>query len=226
MERKEGLDTLRGIAISLMVLDHFLAIVLFQPVETSNLRILTRLAEPIFAVLIGYFLVGRGRERLMVRAVDILLVAFFVNFFYLPIMRKVEILASFLAVYALCILFGEALALLLPAVFLYPLDPTSYFFDYPLPLVFSQAALGMLIRKGSSPWVSLVFLPAALLLPAPYNYTSLCTPIAAFATKQLEKSSVKAPIISLMGRYPLSSYAIQYSLIVLISLFYNLPAYI
>ena len=57
--RNHGLDSLRGLAIVLMIVDHVAGILYGQNIGESWIRFVTRLSMPLFCLLTGYFVGGR-----------------------------------------------------------------------------------------------------------------------------------------------------------------------
>jgi uncharacterized membrane protein len=213
MERMASMDALRGFAILIMFLDHILFLSPNSGFDPFNPRFFTRIAEPVFAVLLGYFLLNRGSGKLLPRLAEIIAVAFFVNLFFYTLTGKLEILASFILVFALYFALRERLVWLIPLVFFVSVDPTMNFLDYPLSLVASQVALGMGLRSGMGPWLALVFLAAAFVIPSPYSYAAIFTAVAAGLVVLAQKfKDVSVPGLSQIGRKPLTYYVIQYAL--------------
>ena len=81
--RNPRFDALRGLAIALMVLDH-VAMILWKLQLESDIRSMTRLAEPLFVVLFGYLLYGRTRARLGTRGLQLLAAALVSNALFYP----------------------------------------------------------------------------------------------------------------------------------------------
>jgi uncharacterized membrane protein len=218
MERMASMDTLRGFAIAVMFLDHVLFFSPSSGFDPFNPRFFTRIAEPLFAVLLGYFLINRSTDKLLPRLAEIIGVSLLVNLFFYAITGKLEILASFILVFALYFALKEKLAWLIPLVLFLPVDPTMKFLDYPLSLVASQVALGMWIRSGKTPWAALIFLAAPFVIPSPYSYAAIFTAVAAGLIILAQKfKDISVPGLSQIGRKPLTYYVIQYALAAVVS---------
>lgn len=213
MERMESMDALRGLAIIIMFFDHVLFFGPNSSFDPFSPRFFTRIAEPIFAVLVGYFLIGREDKRLFSRLLEILAVAFFVNIFFYMLLGKLDILISLALSYLAYFALKDKIVLLIPAFVLFSIDPTRQLLDYPLSLVLSQVALGAAMRKGLSPLLPLVMLLAPLFVPAPYSYAALFTAVAGFLVLLAQKfKDIKIPIASQIGKKPLLYYMAQYIL--------------
>lgn len=61
--RNAALDSLRGLAILLMIVDHIAAFWLMQGIQWNSVRLATRLALPLFAVIFGYLLGALGERH-------------------------------------------------------------------------------------------------------------------------------------------------------------------
>lgn len=171
------LDGLRGLAIVLMIVDHA-AYYLWQiPIAPTSLRMATRLSMPLFCILMGYLLADRRianptaihwkRFYQLCGATALATVIFYTAH------QKFEILASLLICYSLFIVAGNALAVGLLAVFATPYDPTSVWFDYPVPLVLGCVAQGIILRHYHWQWAmasGAVLTAATLVVPAPSQY--------------------------------------------------------
>jgi uncharacterized membrane protein len=213
MERMESMDALRGLAIIIMFFDHVLFFSPNSSFDPFSPRFFTRIAEPIFAVLVGYFLIGREDKRLFSRLLEILAVAFLVNIFFYMLLGKLDILISLALSYLAYFALKDKIVLLVPAFVLFSLDPTTQLLDYPLSLVLSQVALGAAIRKGLSPLLLFAFLLAPLFVPAPYSYTALFTVAAGCLVLLAQKfKDIKMPVASQIGKRPLLYYMVQYVL--------------
>jgi uncharacterized membrane protein len=219
MERMESMDALRGLAIIVMFLDHVLFLSPNSSFDPFSPRFFTRIAEPIFAVLVGYFLIGRENNKMLFRLLEILAVAFFVNVFFYALLGKFDILASLALSYLAYFALRDRIVLLLPAFVLFSLDPTLQLLDYPLSLVLSQVALGAAIRKGLGPLLLFAFLLAPLFVPAPYSYVALFTIAAGFLVLLAQKyRDIKVPLASQIGKKPLLYYVAQYILAGIVAL--------
>jgi len=220
--RISSLDSLRGLAIFFMMIDHFFGIVLLSTIEPFNVRFFMRIAEPLFAILLGYLLVGRSMENLKKRFFEIAGAALFVNAFFFPILGKFEILASFIVCYLLFMILQEKFVFLLPLILLLPIDPSSLFFDFPISLVVSQIALGMLFRERKNIPVAIsffLFVLSFIFAPSEYKFIPLFTILAVlFVEFAQNNEKIRVPILEEMGKRPLASYIIQYVIIVLIAL--------
>lgn len=217
--RIESLDFLRGFAILLMFVDH-VAYLLGEDIETFNIRFLTRLSEPLFALLLGYFLVGRSKEKLLSRFIDILGAAFLVNIIFFPATSRFDILVSFLICYILYFFLGDKLYLLFPAFLLFNFDPTLNILDYPISLVISQVAIGMSLRLGKKPYY-LLLAPLSFLLPLYYSITAFFTFFSIlFIMLALDNPNFSMKPINLLGKHPLKFYVAQFYLALLLLFLY------
>jgi len=200
------MDLLRGFAILLMYWDHWLWI---NDKGLLEGRLITRLAEPLFALLLGYFLVGRTQESLKRRFGQLLLAALLSNIFFYQLTGHFDILASFIVVYVLRILNLPLYWLGMIGVFLNAF-PISWF-DYGPGLVIWQAALGMALReKKALPLMAigllaLPFQPGGDLLALIFTYLAL--PLVKLAEIFPD---LKLPVLNFMGKHPLEFYVVQF----------------
>jgi hypothetical protein len=221
LKRIEGLDFLRGFAIIIMFFDHVAAIAFSQGIELFNVRFFARVAEPIFALLFGYFLLGRNKKRLAFRLAEIFFVAVVINIFFYSVTGVFDILVDFLVIGIFYMLVGDALKYFFPVVFLTPIFPEI--FDYPLPFVLSQVSLGMLIHEGKREIIFsfLVFLASAFFISAPLQYSIFFTLVAGVLVSIFSSSlrGFEFFPVNFVGKRPLSFYLIQYLLAILIAIF-------
>lgn len=209
--RLHALDALRGLAIVLMTIDHAAAMFGGMRIEPGNVRFFTRLAEPLFVVLFGYMLAGRGRRRVLSRAGTVALAALAVNLLFASTFHRLDILATFLVAIGVYMVLGDWLVLLLPAFFFAAWDPAGALFDYLPAVVVSQVALGMLLRKRWGLYCALPFGLAWLSVPSPHLYNVLFTvPAAVLVVLACRRPHLHFPILGFLGRWPLRIYVVQF----------------
>ncbi|WP_153557922.1 acyltransferase family protein [Roseimaritima sediminicola] len=220
-ERIAALDALRGLAILLMVLDHVAGMLMDVRIEYTSVRFWTRLSMPLFCVLMGYFL-DPGRPRSLHRFGQIALAAVAINVAYLWLYREVEILGSLLVAYTLFLMTGRAFVVFVAAAAFYPLDPSTPWFDYPLSIVLSFVAQGMILRHGGglAATVSGCLLASGIAWigmgePGDVNHLLFyfILPATAAVHWAARSSAGKVPVLDWLGRHPLSSYLVQYYVI-------------
>ncbi|QDV64790.1 Acyltransferase family protein [Crateriforma conspicua] len=144
--RNAALDTLRGLAIVLMLVDHAAAYWFDVRIELTSVRLITRLSMPLFCLLLGYFLPTDRRFR-AVRLLQILAAAVAVNLVYWPLNHQLEILASLLLAAVVGTAMGRTAPLMLASILFYRLDPVSRWFDYQPTLVFALVGQGAMLRR-------------------------------------------------------------------------------
>lgn len=157
--RNAALDSLRALAIALMVLDHAAAI-LWNESLSSPVRVVTRLAEPLFAVTFGTLIAEAARRRTLARLPRIALAAVLANALFYPATDHLDILATFLAVALGHLALGRHLVWLVAAGALFRWDPSRGLLDYPLAQVLPQVALGMALRRRFGWAFALVYVAA------------------------------------------------------------------
>lgn len=223
--RNPALDTLRGIAIVLMVVDHAADMLFGQRIEPDNIRIVTRLSMPLFCVLMGYFLYGRKEIRWN-RFWQICVAAVAANCIYLPLYGRLEILASLLVCTLLVGLLRQYSIFLLGLAFAVEIDPSGIVFDYPLGVCAAMLGLGMVVRKYPPQvglLVSLLLPLASLRVATPTAYVMWFAPLAVGLVYLA--AAKKAPDLRGLrdvGRYPLTVYVLQYyGLLVIREIFVN-----
>lgn len=153
--RLASLDTLRGLAIVLMVVDHIAWLFGDSQIAPLHIRFFTRLAMPLFCALSGYLLARPNRPSALnprrlgqvAGAAAVVNLAYFLCF---PQYGKVEILASLLVCYLIYGMLGRWTMLLLPSCWLLPWDAAAAYFDYPVTVVMTCVASGMLLRELGS----------------------------------------------------------------------------
>jgi uncharacterized membrane protein len=205
------MDVLRGFAILVMFIDHILFLLGYSSFSLLDPRFFTRIAEPLFAILFGYFLIGRKEESLIGRFFEIAITAILINALVFPMMGNLEILASFAISFLAFLLLREKIIFLIPLLLLFNLDPTAAFLQYPISVVLPQVALGAAIRKGVSPLLSLLFAAMSFFVAANFTYTFLFTALACAIIFIAEKNGkFSIPIIGYIGQRPLFFYIIQY----------------
>jgi len=220
MERIASMDVLRGFAILVMFIDHILFLLGYSSFSMLEPRFFTRIAEPVFAVLFGYFLIGRSDRSFMDRFLQVAVAALLINLLVFPLMGSFEVLASFALCYLAFALLGEKIIYLIPLALLFWFDPTAGILAYPISLVLSQAALGAAIRKGVNPLVSLVFVAMSFLVAPRFEFSFLLTALACALLLIAEKNKgFSIPIIEYIGRRPLFFYTAQYLVVALLVLF-------
>ncbi len=214
------MDFLRGLAIAIMIIDHIYAYILSESVSIYNIRLITRIAEPLFALLLGYFLIGRKRERIFERGFQITAAAIISNIIHYPATLSLEILASFVIVYIVYWIMKERFKYLIFIVLFSFLDPTRTILSYPAFLVISQVSLGMLLRKKEDSWIHLLVFAFAIPIFAMSTsltlaLTSIFTILAFFMIKIAEENhEFGMNIINWIGRNPLKIYVAQMYIII------------
>jgi hypothetical protein len=212
-----------------MIVDHIAVISFDIPIATDNIRLVTRLALPLFAILFGYFLICRptqprsgkagtpkqGLWAAFRRPAQILAAAFAANLLFVPEYGRLEILVSFLACSLLFFILGRYFIVMLLAVALFQYDPTLNLLDYPLTLTASLVAIGMVLRlygfqkailaAAIATGAGLAFVPTPPLFVLLFAIPATC--IVALASVSPELS---VRWLALLGRYPLTTYVTQY----------------
>lgn len=227
--RNAALDSVRGLAIVLMIVDHIAVISFDIAIATDNIRLVTRLALPLFAILFGYFLTCRPTQPLsgspgptkqgpwaaFRRPAHILVAAFAANLVFVPEYGRLEILVSFLACSLLYLVLGRYFIVMLLPVALFQHDPTLDVLDYPITLTASLVAIGMVLRlygfqkailaASFATVAGLAFVPTPPLFVLLFAIPATC--IVALASVSPELS---VGWLALLGRYPLTTYVTQY----------------
>lgn len=213
--RSPALDSLRGLAILLMIVDHVAGNLFSINIQLDSIRFWTRLSMPLFAVLMGYFFRSRplNRRRITQVAVACLLV----NLSYVWMYRELEILASLLCAQVLFLGMGPRFVWLALAICLAPWDPSSQWFDYPLTIVCSFVAVGKLLRERGTLWaasVASLMLPMTAVIPGHTAYLLyFLTPAVLLVAVAQQRCSWTLPGLQRIGTYPLSIYVIQHYVI-------------
>lgn len=220
-KRSAGLDALRGAAIVLMIVDHLAGMLMDVRIEYSSVRFWTRLSMPLFCVLMGYFLNPHKRHSLT-RYAQIAAAAVAINVLYLWVYGELEILASLLVAYTLFLLTGRYFVVFAAAALLYAVDPSPRLFDYPLTIVVSFVAQGMILRQlgGQAALVSGCLLASGIAwvgMGNPHDVNHLlfyfilpATGLVYLASRYPDKRIVG---LDWMGRHPLTAYLVQYYIV-------------
>jgi hypothetical protein len=145
-DRNACLDTLRGFAVVLMVLDHVAGMIFLEQLPWSPIRLATRLSMPLFCLLMGYFL-NPARRRIGRRFWEICVAAILLNAVFWPLYQRIEILGSLLIAYLLFLLSGWLFPIFVLSIFLYGDDHLAKWLDYPPTIVVSFVAQGMISRR-------------------------------------------------------------------------------
>jgi len=228
--RNEAIDSLRGGAILLMIIDHFSVILFDIPIAPDTIRFATRLSLPIFAILLGSLLMenrafldaSTGFRRWVRttpaqnrRFLQITLASIAISFVYCPYFQKIDILASFSLVYLIFMVLGNRFIVLYGAILLYPFDVSGQVFDYPITIVVSLVSVGMILRRNG---LSIALVCSLLLaaygiavVPPPMSIV-LAFSLPATLLCGLAKSwpEMSNRWLAIMGRYPLRVYVIQF----------------
>ncbi|MCA9133127.1 MAG: hypothetical protein KDA45_08225 [Planctomycetales bacterium] len=211
--RNACLDSLRGLAIVLMIIDHSADILFHVSIDPSTIRMATRLSMPLFCGLMGYFLVSQEKVNWH-RFYQLCLATLAINLVFFTIYGRLEILASLLVCYTLFLAAGRLLALAVVAVWFFQLDGSAQLFDYPLSVVLSCVAQGMVLRLHG--WrVALLsggaITLAALWVAPPSVYVLFFVLPATLAIAwAAAHPQVTVSGLERIGHYPLTVYLIQY----------------
>ena len=209
----------------LMIIDHLADLVFDIKIHDSYLRLGTRLAMPIFCVLMGYFMNVESRFRFR-RLGEILVAAILANLVFYPHYGVLEILGSLIVAALLFIATGRYFMAFVFAVILYPWDPLVTWFDFPPTIVVSFVAQGMILRRLGI----LAAVASALMLssgavwmldlePSGVNH-KLCLfvlPATLLVYLGQQFPQKRLPGIDWMGRHPLTAYVSQYYAITLLA---------
>lgn len=228
--RNLAIDSLRGAAILLMIVDHVAVLIFDQPIKLSTIRFATRLSLPLFAVLLGSLLL-RGRRTPSThrpasfqkhwkgvspkRLLEITAAAIGVNLIYVPYFNNLEILASFVVAYFAAIVLGRHMIWMAAAVFAFPWDRSGLIFDYPLSVICGLVALGVILDRFGLRVAMLIAViqcfAAIALVTEPSVYVLLFAPLAtALVGLAWKWPDLSHPWLVWIGERPLTIYAAQY----------------
>ncbi len=223
-QRNHALDSLRGLAIGLMLLDHSAGILFGLTIRESPVRWITRLAMPLFCVLMGYFL-REDRRNDWKRPAQILAACVAVNCLFYPFYGSVEILGSLLLAYLIFMASGRYFPVFVLAIAFYPIDPFRPWLDYPLTIVLSFVAQGALLRRLgiqaaglTGLWLAVAAIWIDRLEPNGVNQM-LCLfilPATLLVYLGSRFPAQRLPGLDWFGRHPLAVYVGQYYVIFLL----------
>ncbi len=243
--RNAYLDGLRGLAIVLMVIDHTAGILVEVPINFGTIRFATRLSMPLFAILMGYFLtpgklaVTRPRTiednrsskgHFLIewfatsRLMQILVAGVLTNLLYYYHYGVLDILAGLAVCYPLFLLLNDKFVYLLPIILLYPYDPLNPLFDYPLTIVISLVAQGMLLRQrglglASLSAVGLTLVGMAIISQPSFFVLLFTLPATVLIGLAARSKGFSHPWLVFLGRHPLTVYVVQYYVLFAIASF-------
>ena len=212
-KRISSIDFLRGLAILLMFIDHIAYFVFHEDITITNIRLITRFAEPLFVLIFALFL-DRDRKSLLKSFAVILAVSLIINLFaYGMFTNHLEVLASFLVCLAVQLLFPGIWPYLVLLALMVAVDPSGLVLDYPLTVVLSQVALVKAYKQDRklSFLMLPVFLLGSLVAPHSFNLTLLFTiPSLLVIDFCLRNRGFKNSLINFIGQRPMLFYALQY----------------
>ncbi|NBV51367.1 hypothetical protein EBR78_09160 [bacterium] len=213
MKRNSSLDSLRGFAVLLMIVDHFAAVWLrMKVIEFGNIRFFTRPSMLLFSFLLGFFLLSGSAGRN--RAVRLGLAALVSNFIYLGAYKRLDILVSMLLVVGIYQIARSHFIWGVLAVLLVSWDPTQGILDYPLSITLACAAHGAVLREGNPKKLlasSLLLTSGAWFLPGSLNYTAAWViPTTLLMQLFIQRPQIQIPILNFMGQHALLIYSLQW----------------
>lgn len=224
--RNVCLDTLRGLAIVLMIVDHAAGILLTIPIDYSTIRFGTRLSMPLFAILMGYLLNSKAvdstapwQERFPIkRLAQILASAVATGVLYFSWYGSLDILSSLAICYLVFLLLRDRFVFLVAALVLYKFDVTRQVLDYPLTIVICLVAQGMILRRLGLGPAAFSALALTVIGIGTVGKPSLLVLLFALPATLLvglagQKIGLSHPWLSFLGRYPLTVYVVQYYII-------------
>ncbi len=223
-ERNASLDTLRGFAIVLMVVDHVAGMIFLEQLPWSPVRIMTRLSMPLFCLLMGYFL-APARRQIGRRFWEICGAAALLNMVFWPLYHRIEILGSLLIAYLLFLASGWLFPIFILAIFLYGDDYLARWLDYPPTIVVSFVAQGMILKRlglltASVTGTLLSAAGLAIYAYEPSGFSHLLCFFVLPATWLVhlgsQRPQFRIPGLDWIGCHPLSCYVVQYYLLFLI----------
>lgn len=242
-QRIQSLDLLRGVAIVLMIVDHVAYYLFQQNIEPGSVRLWTRLSMPLFCVLAGFLASAKWGDNKTLelrlkatnwrRLAEVAVAMLVVNLLYYPTSGKLEILASLLISYLLAILAGTHFKWACLAFLVFPFDMTARVLDFPLSVVATCFATGVLlasyrleqssryslgISAGIAAGLLLLsgFQGGHVLVTTPSVYVLLFLPFAVALTyaglvwRNWRLPFDGFPLLNWVGRYPLIVYTLQY----------------
>ncbi|MEZ6134976.1 MAG: heparan-alpha-glucosaminide N-acetyltransferase domain-containing protein [Pirellulaceae bacterium] len=225
--RNPRLDCLRGLAIFLMIVDHVAGMLLHIDIEPTSIRLATRLSMPLFSILMGFLLAARTTVNWN-RFFQLVLATAAINLLFFEAYRQVEILASLFVCYSVFLVLRKFFAVLFVAAFFFQFDPSVSLFDFPLSLVATCVAQGVILQvygwrvaavTGALTLLGLAFVapPSVYLLYFLLPATLLVAWAAhsGLANRGDQLGSGRSPPswlkwLEVTGRYPLTVYLTQY----------------
>ena len=221
LPRNRLLDSLRGLAIVLMVIDHAAGILFQQPLSEWNIRFATRLSMPLFCVLMGYFLKQTKPFRWQ-RVIEVAVACILVNVVFQPFYGKIEILGCLLIAYLLFQALGRYYYPFVLAILFYTIVPDGQWFDFPVTLTVSFVAIGVILRQfgiGPAAACAAAISCGAFAIrefqPSGVNHL-LCyfvLPATLLVYAGTKRPNWSVPGLDLIGRYPLTCYVVQYYMV-------------
>lgn len=214
--RNATLDSLRGLAILLMIVDHVAGVFFSINIAPDTLRFLTRLSMPLFAILMGFFL-ARSTKTNWNRLLQLAVASAAMNILYYYVYAELEILASLLVCYIGFLALGRNFVWCFVAAYFFLQDPSRYLFDYSLSVVATCVAQGVILHRFG--WriatvTGLLILPAAWFVTAPTQYALFfILPASLLVAGGHASPKLAVPGLETLGRYPLTAYLSQYFII-------------
>lgn len=235
MARISTIDSLRGLAIIIMFIDH-IALFLFNiDIEFLGVRFFTRIAEPMFAIIFGFLLFDRSYDRVVNRLKEIVIVALVLNIILFSFSSKYEILVCFAIFQIIYILFGNFSKYLSFLIIFYSYDFTRSFLDYPLSIFIFQASAGMLLKdllsfSKKTTYLHLLISVCLAMISSvfivnenSYKWTVFYSIIflGIFYIINNQKIIIRNRLLEEIGKRPLESYIVQYVIVIFLNILFH-----
>lgn len=216
LTRNATLDSLRGLAIGLMIVDHVAGVFFSVDIAPDTLRFLTRLSMPLFAILMGFFLASSTKTNWK-RLLQLGGASAAMNILYYYVYEELEILASLLVCYLGYLALGRNFVWCFVGAYFFLQDPSRELFDYSISVVATCVAQGVIVRRFGWPiaaFAGLLILPAAWFVTAPTQYALFfILPASMLVAAGQASPRWAVPGLETLGRYPLTAYLTQYAII-------------